>query len=1405
MLVKGPYLQISNNYKRSVSIRELTEDLLSKKFLDLNTEKPKPDFVLYSHQTRSLDNIIHNDRSTVVSTGTGSGKTESFLIPILNHLMREEENGTLERKGVRALLIYPMNALVNDQIKRLRTTLKNYKKITFGAFTGETENDHKNALKEYKARFGYLPLDNELISREQMKESPPHILITNYAMLERILIKPENSVKIFSPLSNDLWKFIVLDEAHTYGGAKGTELSMLMRRIKATLENENIRFILTSATLGDENSNDNVADFANNLTGSTEFQGSDVIRAEYEPFKIPPGMVNGDKIGRIRNSLSECVKTVKEVSDETGYPEEEIVDLINTATATKYEHGQKIFDAKYHVFVRAIEGVYVSLGPSWKLEFTPSKTIDDNGTEYTAFQFSSCYNCGAVFIPGSEYNGFLKQVSDGAIEKNTEDIKDSLYFLCSEDDVDADYPEDFYNLCSKCGSLSPYFGDHRCECGEGYQNIVRKVVDDEEKLCTCPRCEQKNNKIGIARDFYLGSDAASSVLASALYHQLPGSDPKNEKFGGQFILFSDSRSGASYAAVNLEDTYKNILLHRAIYEAVRINPELFEEGITFDDLIGRIADVLEGIHGDDADRDVLKRDGAIALVTEASCNNSTKSLEFKGLFRFETRKKIKTFDGLSEEESKNLYNTLIKCVRDIGAVKTGRLNNDDLKEAVQYHSGIVKKNAERGKYDKVFLTKRMETYLGKVINPEKIDEFVNNFFEGFLVNLGKSYRLDLSDLKIAPSPFHYRCTKCQKHFPFSVKNVCPRCTNETLEMVESEFGNTDEHYSYLYCESPLIPLSIEEHTAQLSKRKATEYQTKFTEKKINALSCSTTFEMGIDIGDLETVFLRNVPPSPSNYIQRAGRAGRNADSSAFVLTFCKSASHDSHYFNNPEKMISGKVGTPVVNVNNPKIAIRHILASTFSFYWKTLGATPEDTAALMDSDYISDLYSYIDSRPPDLKTFLDAFVPYSIRDYRSEEVVISIDDFGWVECLRGEELGRLDLAKSVYDSDMNDLNDELGEATEKSNPIAGMIIKTINTLKKEDTLKFLSKNNILPKYGFPVDTVNLEDKYPYIDKEFELQRDLALAITEYAPGSQVIANKKLVTSEYIKVVKGKSWDRYAYSRCSKCQALTAERKVGYADKVVCEVCGHENDTSGHFLIPKFGFQYRDTEAARIYKPKKAHGTQYLYRGNSRGEVASFNMGYVEGSIQHNHDDELVAISNDKYFVCETCGYGSPIAKGHKKEHNMPSGKKCSTFLKTYNLGHIFKTDVTVIHFDVLSKGKEEQLSVLYALIRGLCDGLEIEPKEVSGCLRPNLDGTFDYVLFDNTPGGAGYVKRVTSESLPKIIDSAIERLKNCDCGGTTGDCSCYSCLRDYYNQSYHDVLDRGLALRYLLRMKGMEE
>lgn len=274
-LFNGPFISLEKPFTRGNNLEELiNEGVVCKSFRKLNdVDLKRP---LYAHQEKAIRRIAMG-HGAVVTTGTGSGKTECFLYPILNEILSERENGK-HKSGIKALLLYPLNTLVNDQIERLRNMLKNCPEITYGFFTGDTPDSlvkAKQIRERHYQQYGEKLPDNELISREEIRKNPPDLLFSNYSMLEYMMLRPNDS-PIFSRDKLGNWKFIVLDEAHTYSGARGIELSMLLRRVTALAENKP-KFILTSATLGVEGKSENdIVEFANNLTTSN-FSIDDII------------------------------------------------------------------------------------------------------------------------------------------------------------------------------------------------------------------------------------------------------------------------------------------------------------------------------------------------------------------------------------------------------------------------------------------------------------------------------------------------------------------------------------------------------------------------------------------------------------------------------------------------------------------------------------------------------------------------------------------------------------------------------------------------------------------------------------------------------------------------------------------------------------------------------------------------------------------------------------------------------------------------------------------------------------------------------------------------------------------------------------------------------------------------
>ena len=179
-----------------------------------------------------------------------------------------------------------------------------------------------------------------------------------------------------------------------------------------------------------------------------------------------------------------------------------------------------------------------------------------------------------------------------------------------------------------------------------------------------------------------------------------------------------------------------------------------------------------------------------------------------------------------------------------------------------------------------------------------------------------------------------RCNTCNTVETFSLLGICSMsgCVGEMrpFELTERR-GN---HYHNLFNHMNPIPLSVHEHTAQLTKEEAFSVQQKFINGEINMLSCTTTFELGVDVGDLQSVLMRNMPPNPGNYVQRAGRAGRRADSAAIIVSYAQRRTHDYAYFDHWERMVQGNINPPAIRVENVKIVRRHVHAEALAEFYR---------------------------------------------------------------------------------------------------------------------------------------------------------------------------------------------------------------------------------------------------------------------------------------------------------------------------------------------------------------------------------------------------------------------------------------------------------------------------------------
>lgn len=237
-LFRGPYVDVKLPFK--------TSNTMSDKLFDLALQ-----FRPFEHQSKAFERLSSkatNPQNTLVVTGTGSGKTECFLFPVLDHCLRMSKEG---RPGIKAIVLYPMNALAFDQARRIAEVVASYNElsgnVTAGILVGEDRDEaDKRITQKGMSSIGIID------DRKTILKNPPDILLTNYKMLDLLLMKPEFKSLWLNPDGGESpLKYLVLDEMHTYDGAQGSDVSLLIRRLKAkiNLQPDSLCCVGTSATL----------------------------------------------------------------------------------------------------------------------------------------------------------------------------------------------------------------------------------------------------------------------------------------------------------------------------------------------------------------------------------------------------------------------------------------------------------------------------------------------------------------------------------------------------------------------------------------------------------------------------------------------------------------------------------------------------------------------------------------------------------------------------------------------------------------------------------------------------------------------------------------------------------------------------------------------------------------------------------------------------------------------------------------------------------------------------------------------------------------------------------------------------------------------------------------------------
>ncbi len=724
------------------------------------------------------------------------------------------------------------------------------------------------------------------------------------------------------------------------------------------------------------------------------------------------------------------------------------------------------------------------------------------------------------------------------------------------------------------------------------------------------------------------------------------------------------------------------------------------------------------------------------------------------------------------------------------------------------------------------------------------------------------------------------CGKCGEIAPYAIANSCPSCTAQKLREIDP---NNDPYVVSrkgfwrdplkLAFEDKLTPLIIhaEEHTAQLShkdnvtgKALTEEYELRFqditpdphNEPAVDVLSCTTTMEVGIDIGSLVAVGLRNVPPQRENYQQRAGRAGRRGSSVSSVITYCQGGAHDNYYYSNVAEIVSGRPRVLNVKVDNAKIARRHLHAFILQKFFE--GKRPA-----LSSDISSSLGSLQDFFVGNGELSLEAIKKWAKVDLSAQSLKESAS---WL----GSKLeGVVDVTQWAHATANDFIADLAGFASKAKEVIAREEHLTVeDEARGTSLLDFLFDQGLLPTYAFPTNLASFKVEEVIstrLTDKYLPQQSISRALTEYAPGRIITIDKKDYKCEAVTASVVQTEPRRARPlfedphrkpyvfcdspNCSYVEDIGDDSKKG-ADRsgVICPLCKQGSLRVMELITPEV-FMPRDgmpvNEQTDEQEFSYATPAQFPVPVNSNFDN-DLKLKEISTNLEvlRAPDAELVVVNKGDtkemtgFMVCDACGKSLLRSLVHGEgpaTHNRPylvatkpgrmplRNQRCDGTWKSVFLGTRFKTDLVVLRLKIGSPlcgstenvFSEDFVALSDALLT-LADSLpiaighkfDVDPTEFSAGYRLIHDAEADHgffaeiYVFDNLSGGAGYSERA-AEAIEDILKKEVTETLSCSLDHPC-DRSCYLCLRHYQNQYHHHRLDRFLARDLLAFILGNE-
>jgi len=1584
-----PLISINPHFERGASV----QDLVAERSLHPHTARvfriDGEPIRLYRHQEQAVAKATAR-QSFVVTTGTGSGKSLCFFVPIIDAAIRARAAG--ESSRTRAIVVYPMNALANSQMKELekfieQSGLAGGLRPTFARYTGQEDEDE----------------------RKLVSESKPDILLTNFMMLELLMTRQNERDRTVISNAEGL-DFLVLDELHTYRGRQGADVAMLVRRVRDRLcRNKAPICIGTSATMASEGGEEYraiaVANVASRLFGtpispdavidesleratdsalSAHTLGTSLstaldeiaVKLDDNALRSNPlavwieleiGLQDGQRLTR-RSPV-----TIAEAADrlaaatgrDVGPCRQRLQSMLTLMSMPARERGgssDRAFLAfKLHRFIAGAGQVYATLrGPRQRRVTLDGQRFDPTDGEARLYPTFFCRSCGQEHHPVVlvDDDGVRRAIPRSIDETPLEDadLDEEAGYLMPEPDHDSEYgftgvPEDYpeewveaapsgaVRLRSERRKFAPR--SVNVEASGIVGEVGRRAWFLPGKFRFCPACGHQppgqareiNKLAGLSAE---GRSSATTLLVSSALRWMNAQGNRVRPDKRKLLGFTDNRQDAALQAGHFNDFLFVSLFRAATLAAVRAAGP---DGLADDEFGRRIQAAL-----------------GFTAINKNRRQEWMLDPDAKGVGQLDAERALsRVLAHRAWADQRRGWRFTNPSLEDLGLVHTRYVSLDDLAADGDAfaNSPPELRNAEPERRKQALAILLDALRHGLAVTSEALDpvtvEIIANaarqtLREPWSIAQQESPRVAAALIVEAPR----KAQAGVRGEPLIVRGgprsglarqinrieiwgrrlsatayvevlnalLAAAAAYQLVRPVSTAFdvegwrlaanavrlvpgdGRPDGRLANPYFISlyeslaealasggdGMFGLEGREHTAQVDqeRREWREWRFRWTEddqkrlaaEKDNlrqvgepsvflpALFCSPTMELGVDISALNAVYLRNIPPTPANYAQRSGRAGRSGQA-ALVISYCAAQSpHDQHYFAQPQAMVRGIVRPPALELANRELVEAHLHAVWLAESGQELHADIPHvldlrTAGLPVQEEIATAFAepgLTDRAVSSMRRILNSIDP----ELSTSNAPWAVDREAFIKATADRAAGRFSEAfrrwRELYES----ARAQLLEANRKSE-IHGLSAPERRNAKLDQaqaneqlallergkasggsdfyTYRYLATEGFLPGYNFP--RLPLYAYVPAVGtggpKAAYLQRARFLAIAEFGPGSLIYHEGRAFRVYKAKLppgLRGEEGARLATStlwvcdecgaahqndpeRCHVCDAPMSAvhpiRNILRIDNV--ETQPAERITANDEDRQRQGFDIQTVFAW----PRRDGGIDVTSAIASDDDGPILRLDYASGAtisrvnkgLRRRREKSILGFGIDpatgRWTGGPADGDDEQTPEGTIKQRVVPivQDNKNAILLRLAD-DSLSDTAITTLQ---------------HALARGLGLVFQLEESETLTEPVPSRESRKSILAFEATEGGAGVLSRLVGEpkALAQIARATLELMhyENISPAIAAGDPAtltdhpgaecvkgCYRCLLSYYNQPDHELIDRtdAAACRVLVRL-----